>query len=330
MPAQLPTTDTLNRQVNTFGIGTYDQSPGGDAREEGDSEVRGESLPATKNFVDGKSADSPDDGSQYSPLSEFGRNGSAGLPGDLDRPSQSRRRPESSVIQPVVQSVAESALPSDENNPPARADYYDKTKVGETRLPGQPKNDQTLERFLGAFGNMWSGWECDDVAQPTSFPGNDRPPEEADKYVSVPVGSSRRAGRPEESGIMQKLATNLDLVGTLAADFLKKRDKKGITRRHVMSFLQEAGYHQYLASDVIRCLQQRHNVHVADVLDQFPVATSKVAASVSAARELVNLAGRMASAKSENRFAAAVLGKLSSTAVSDASAMFQHISAETE
>jgi hypothetical protein len=129
---------------------------------------------------------------------------------------------------------------------------------------------------------------------------------------------------------MQKLATNLDLVGTLAADFLKKRDKKGITRRHVMSFLQEAGYHQYLASDVIRCLQQRHNVHVADVLDQFPVATSKVAASVSAARELVNLAGRMASAKSENRFAAAVLGKLSSTAVSDASAMFQHISAETE
>jgi len=323
MPSQLPTTDALSRQVNTFGVGTYDKAPESEFRDEGDFEARGESLPFTQDDRGDDSGensaetnfDAPYMGDQYSPVSDKGRTSSAVLPGDLDRPARSKRRPEKSIIQPVVQSVAESQLPDDKLNPPARSDYYDKTKVGESRLPGAARNDQSLDRFLGALGNMWSGDEYDDVAQPVSFPGTDRPPEEADKYTSVPTGASKRsAGHGRlmkmerlEGKAMERLATNLDLVGTLASDFLKKNSKQGLTRRHVMAFLREGGYHQYLASDIIRCLQQRHDVHVADVLDQFPVSTAKVASRAAAIREIIDIRGRLAAVKSLDPAAARTL-----------------------
>ena len=96
---------------------------------------------------------------------------------------------------------------------------------------------------------------------------------------------------------MERLATNLDLVGTLTSDFLKKNGKKGLTRRHVMAFLQESGYHQYLASDIVRCLQQRHNVNIVDVLDQFPLSDKKAAVGLhsAAVAELTKIRRSMAS-----------------------------------
>lgn len=298
MPAQLPTTDTLDRAMNVFGNGTYDRGPESEFREEGDFEARGESLPTQKSPAPRlRDPDDPVGGEQFSPVSDAGRCSSASLPGDYDRPPRAKHKPEDSTIQTVVESAAAAELPHDKNNPPARSDYYDQTKVGETQLPGVPKNEETMDKVTGG-GNAWSGWELDDLAQVTSFPGTDRSPEEADKYTSVPVGSKKHSTAPSRAGVqMRKISTNLELVGTLTSDFIKKAGKSGITRRHVMAFLQENGYHQYLASDIIRCLQHRHNVHVADVLDQFPVS-SKVAsidASAAMVKELSGIGSRMAS-----------------------------------
>jgi hypothetical protein len=71
--------------------------------------------------------------------------------------------------------------------------------------------------------------------------------------------------------IMKRTATNFNLVRELTTGFIKECGKKDLTRRHVMAFLQKAGSHQYLASDVVRCLLLDHNVYVKDVLDEFPV-----------------------------------------------------------
>jgi hypothetical protein len=274
MPSQLPTTDTLNRKVNTFGYGTYDGAIESEYKDEGDFEARGESLPSQKEYKSRMhDPDAPDRGDVYSPVSDAGRCSSSALPGDSDRPVRYKKKPEDSIIQPVIKSVAEAKLPYDESNPPARSDYYDKTKIGETALPGPSKNEETLDKLIGAYGNAWSNWELDDVAQPMSFPVMDNSLEEIDKYTSVPIGASARERFTARGLNMKKTATNLELIGTLTSDFLKKVGKSGVTRRHVMAFLQENGYHQYLASDIIRCLQHRHGVHVADVLDQFPVST---------------------------------------------------------
>jgi hypothetical protein len=67
-------------------------------------------------------------------------------------------------------------------------------------------------------------------------------------------------------------ATNINQVVALTKDFLKEAGKKGLTKRHVLAFLQSRGLPQYLSSDIIRCLKLSHNVFVKDVLDEFPVA----------------------------------------------------------
>jgi hypothetical protein len=306
----MPTTDTIGRKVKDFGIGTYDSSVQPEYGTEGDFETMGESLPVKRDL-----RDDGDEiiGDAYAPTSNMDRVGVAELPGDLGRPPKQRKKPEDSIID----SVAQSELPNDRNNPPARSDYYDRTKIGDTMLPGPSNNDQSLDRFLGSFGNWWSGWTENDMAQPTSFPGVDSPPEETDKYTSVPMGV---AGQKLGNYAMERQATNLELVGTLTTDFLKKNGKKGLTRRHVMAFLQEGGYHQYLASDVIRCLQQRHNVHVADVLDQFPISTKKIASTnkkTYAIRNLVDIGSAMASINTTNRVAFEALKKCGNNIVED-------------
>ncbi len=312
MPSQLPTTDTMGRKVKDFGVGTYDSPVQSEYNAEGDFETVGESLPIKR--------DPRDDGDEiigdaYAPTSDISKTGAAELPGDLGRSPKQRKKPEDSVILAPIESVAQSDLPNDRNNPPARSDYYDRTKIGDTMLPGPSNNDQSLERFLGSLGNWWSGWTENDMAQPTSFPGVDSSPEETDKYTSVPMGI---AGRKLGNRAMERQATNLELVGTLTSDFLKKNGKKGLTRRHVMAFLQTGGYHQYLASDIIRCLQQRHNIHVADVLDQFPISTKKTASTsekTAAIRHLVDIGSAIASVKTSSPVAFEVLKRCGNSIV---------------
>lgn len=296
MPSQLPTTDTLSQRVHNFGVGTYDSGVSSPDNDEGDSEVRRESLPAVKDLRD---TGEEMNGYGYCPKLDP-RIAEAVLPGDLDRPPSCRKKPESSVIMTPLDTVAQSKLPSDEHNPSARSDWYDKTKMGHTSLPGPPDNEETLDNFLGALGNMWSGWELENVAQPLSFPTMDRPPEEVDKFTSVPVGAST----------MKKFSTDLSLVGTIAEEFLKKNGKKGLTRRHVMAFLQQEGYHQYLASDVVRCLQQRHGVDIVDVLDMFPV-------KVAAIKDLTNLGNLVLRVSSKDKVVSSTLGKCGQSILRD-------------
>lgn len=305
MPSQLPTTDTTNRMVKDFGIGTYDSPLQSEYNTEDEVEAK-KSLPGVP---DPKKEGDEIIGDSYAPTSDVKKLGAAGLPGDLDRDPRQKKRPEDSTIQTPIQSVAQAELPSDKDNAPAHSDYYDKTKIGETTLPGTAKNEDTLDKFLGSLGNWWSGWEMDDLAQPVAFPGTDRPPEETDKYTNVPTGIASE--RKPRDYAMKRQATNLDLVGTLTSDFLKKNGKEGLTRRHVMAFLSEGGFHQYLASDIVRCLQQRHNVHIADVLDQFPVS-NKVASSdlrTATISRLVDLRSRIASMATTNQNASNSLKK---------------------
>lgn len=307
MPSQMPTTDTINRTVKDFGIGTYDSPVQSEYNDEGEFETTGESLPIKR---DPRNDGDEIVGDSYCPTSEVTKTGAAELPGDFDRAPRRTKKPEDSTIQTPVESVAQSQLPNDKNNPPARSDYYDRTKIGDTMLPGTPKNDQSLDMFLGALGNWFSGWTDSDVAQPLSFPTMDSPAEETDKYTSVPMGTA--SVRKTRSFTMKRQATNLDLVGTLASDFLKKNGKKGMTRRHVMAFLRDGGFHQYLASDVVRCLEQRHGVYIADVLDQFPASTKKVASvdvKTAAARHLVEIGKGVALLSSSDPHASNVLKK---------------------
>lgn len=392
MPAKLPTEDTTDKQVRNFGIGTYDSPSDSECNESEEADVQREAIPPVVKSrvtpIDGELIMSPD----YAPSALSPRQGSGALPGDNDRPIRGRR-PEQSVIDTVVPSVAEAKLPHDEKNPPARSDYYDKTKVGETMLPGERKNEKSLDNFLGSLGNWWSGWEVEDSAQPlygeardvrqdtepdaldggtfkmsvktsSHSPPTKRQIESWDPYETgyslaghmaraweldggedgprvqeqkEKEQSIRRAydkydpekgeivwntyahelkqfmteaalkkhnlqrsknwpkgnlTRGLEASMNTRKATNLELVGTLTTDFIKKYGKKDITRRHVMAFLKESGYHQYLASDVVRCLKLRHDVHMADVLDQFPTSTKKTA-SVNIASGLTNIRYRL-------------------------------------
>jgi len=82
-------------------------------------------------------------------------------------------------------------------------------------------------------------------------------------------GTAREIKR--EKTAMQRNATNINQVVALTKDFLKEAGKKGLTKRHVLAFLQQRGLPQYLSSDVIRCLKLSHDIHVKDVLDEFPV-----------------------------------------------------------
>ncbi len=66
--------------------------------------------------------------------------------------------------------------------------------------------------------------------------------------------------------LIHKTATQFNKIESLAKEFVKGRDKKSITKRSVIAFLDEKGEHSWMSSDMIRCLRQYHNIHVADSL----------------------------------------------------------------
>lgn len=209
--------------------------------------------------------------------------------------------------------TASQSLPSDANNPAARSDYYDRLQTGKSvedvwpdedagvyaqdgssSLPGVPPNDLSMDDFLGALGNAWSGYVVEDQWNPAGHPTPDlrEPPEH--KVISggntkfLVTGTDKNmSDRP--MSMLRRVATNIHEVGELASSFLKEYGKKDLTRRHVMAFLQDHGHHAYLASDVIRCLKLRHQVTIADVLDQFPIRKAALdqRVGVAAARDRI-------------------------------------------
>jgi hypothetical protein len=297
MPSSLPTDPALPKAVKDFGLGPYDSQRDNEMHGEDDEErePEGESLPQAGGPLD---PFGPDRWLSYpeGPSTSQGKHASAVLPGDEERPNRGRKLVEDTKDD-VVPSVAQSELPSDEDNPAARADYYDPMHFGKDSdeiwadedtgayaneeeesesLPGATHNDVTMKNWLDALGNAWSGYVYEDVNVPKGFPSEDF----SENVDYQKTNDSTHGGRVLAGEDMRttydspRVATDIKLVEGLTKDFLKKHGKKDITRRAITGFLQDNdhGDRQYLASDIVRCLKHKHKIVIPDVLDTFPVA----------------------------------------------------------
>ena len=146
-------------------------------------------------------------------------------------------------------------------------------------LPGIPDNYEHRDNFLNSLGNYWSGYTVEDQNVPAGFPST----EFEDPYRWQKTNASTRN--------MKKIAVNISLVKDLTSAFLKEKGKKNLSRRHIMSFLQKRNEPQYLASDIVRCLGENHNIYVMDNLDVFPMLrTSSSKVNLANIRnEIINL-----------------------------------------
>jgi hypothetical protein len=201
-----------------------------------------------------------------------------------------------------------SELPNDGENPAARADYFDYMHPGHTgsarralftdrvqpsedsgaytsqqqknsdsALPGVMKNEETMDDWLQSLGNWMQGKEIEDISSPQGFPTTDFDEnirydrsDNQDGGTTVPLGDPKMFASGGLS-MNTRQATHITQVVALTKDFLKEAGKKDLTKRHVLAFLQQRGLPQYLSSDIIRCLKLSHDVHIKDVLDEFPV-----------------------------------------------------------
>ena len=223
-----------------------------------------------------------------------------------------------------------SELPNDADNPVARSDYFDRMSPGHaasrhkagysdyiapdedcgayaqeqdnSSIPTVNKNEDTMDDFLQSLGNWWSGKEIEDISSPQGFPTLDFS-ENADFDKSdqqsggtvAPFGDSRTLA---SVGVkMNRQATNIGQVIALTTEFLKIAGKKDLTKRHVLAFLQKQGLPQYLSSDIIRCLKLSHDIHVKDVLDEFPVYRE---ASVSSKTSIASIRDKLINLGCEN------------------------------
>jgi len=272
MASSLPTESALDKTVETFGLGAYDLPQSGFEHGEDSNKKKSEKA-------------LPDDGG---PLDPFGPDrllsyptnmASAMMPGDVDRPP-SQMTPPPSHLDSVVHSVSQSRLPPQDSSV-ARADYYDSrntaslvrslddmfsnsgddtyTSSDDESLPSIPSNYSVLDNNTQSLGNYWSGKVIQDQAEPAGFPSTEF--EDPARW--------QKTNASEKS--MIKTSTDINLVKSLTTDFLKAYGKNNLTRRHIMSFLKSRNSYQYLASDIIRCLNHDHEIVVRDVLDQFPV-----------------------------------------------------------
>lgn len=294
MASSLPSESASDKSVQTFGLGTYDDFSFPYEKGENSNEK------STKRTTpDGGGSGAPDDGSPDNPdnrlLGYPQTFATAELPGDFDKPPSGALR-QRDVIVNRVPSVSQTALPSGGARPVV--DYADRMTISyngdewadedsgayaSESLPSPGDGTMSRENSLGALGNAWSGYNVQDQAVPSGFPSED--------YLTDYTKFNHMNASELK---MRKTATNVTLVRSITSGFLKEFGKKNLTRRHVMAFLQKTGSHQYLASDVIRCLLLDHNIYVKDVLDEFPVhkaASSghNIASLISARGHLIDL-----------------------------------------
>lgn len=295
MSSGLPSDTSIGRLLQDFGIGIYDSdvsNPRGDSDDlTAESNSNGNSIPDGG----GPESDPPELIVGYpissNDIKELERVISlVTLPGDVERPSIRSKRPSEDTTPDFLSTVADSELPNDKDNPAARSDYYDHTVIGknvaletspywpdedtsvygQNSLPGVVKNDKTMDNTLGGLGNSWSGYGVEDISGPNGFPSEDY-----NQNVNYPRSNDGNSGgsliaSQSTRFLMNRLATNINLVDDLTKDLIKDFGKKDLTRRHIMTFLQKGNHPQYLASDIVRNLMIRHNVYVKDVLDEFP------------------------------------------------------------
>jgi hypothetical protein len=311
MPSHLPTVEKDPRRVNQFGLGPDDYSDysiHGEDEEENDVEPKSlpgpgpnNDFPCDKNTLynyysselghDCTKCNRPiPSGDEYeafgtlyhkkcAPKNAKNVKATSELPGDIDGIQNNPK-------------WAEAKLPSEEENPIARADYYDRQSWGKKKktsvptsdiwaehggdvfadeqdesLPTSVRNEGGLDNFLNALGNFWSGYETEDLNQEYGFPSMDY-----QENSNWPKSNQDDSGGKVMSGSM-RTATDIERVKELTKDVIKEYGKKGLTRRQILSYLQKIGegFRQYLASDIIRCLKLSHDVIVKDVMDEFPV-----------------------------------------------------------
>jgi hypothetical protein len=310
MPSSLPSESALGKAVKDFGLGPYDGQSDASGDHGEDSEAKeppGMSLPGPGP----KDPQCPDRFLSYpeepnARLGSWCRNifAAAAVPGDSDRP---RHRSAPSFSESPIRSVANpgSKLPADSDNPSSRSDGYDRTvagiedawatedtgayvsqeKSGSSSLPEPVKAEEQMDNNLHSLGNWQSGTIVQDVAGPQGFPSPDFL--ENEDYDRDDMNDGGRIVASEGAS-MSRIATNISLVTGLTTDFLKEYGKKGLTKRHVLAFLQSRAQPQFLSSDVIRCLKLSHDIHVKDVLDEFPVSKKASAFShIGSVREKV-------------------------------------------
>lgn len=193
---------------------------------------------------------------------------------------------------------AQSQLPSGTDGPAARADYYDRMVRGKSveeiwpeedsgayvsgddSLPSPSTNDVSFDDFLNALGNAWSGFVVEDQSENRGFPSpdflenTDFQKSNTDSLGGTVLANSdaSNAGSTQDRHMNTRQATNLELVGDLTKEFLSVFGKKDLTRRHVLSFIQDRGLPTYLASDVVRCLKHRYKITIPDIMDIFPIS----------------------------------------------------------
>ena len=161
MPSSLPSDDASTKAVDTFGIGMYDSFADGEGHGEDDEsrEPAGASLPdggpadgfdvdfflsyPQEQALGPKHASShescPSCGYSMSQAGEcLACNFVAMLPGDADRPPKGARPADTTLnaLGGPASDVrtSESELPSDEGNPVARSDYYDRMVSGSSKV----------------------------------------------------------------------------------------------------------------------------------------------------------------------------------------------------
>jgi hypothetical protein len=320
MPTSLPSENALTKAVSDWGIGTYDSSLNSSHGED-DEESKPTATPDGGGPLDpfgpdrllGYPEDATSQGKHASIkriISGWGKQKFADVPGDIDRPYSSPRPADDTKVD--ILPTASSKLPSDADNASARSDYYDHMQTGmidsrddmwadedtgayasrkkhsDSAIPGVVKNEVSMDDFLGALGNYWSGQEVEDLTGPYGSPT-----ENFNENIDYDRSDNQDGGRllaSDKGNVMHREATNISQVLSLTDGFIDKYGKKNLCKRHVMAYLQDIGmgHSQFLSSDIIRCLKHVHDVVIPDVLDTFPVkkeASEKFSSVASSLRD---------------------------------------------
>jgi hypothetical protein len=260
-----PKTELYDARVESSAGSTLPQEGGADGRDPGHFKTKKKNSQEHSELP--SDADNPAARTDYYDYQHPGHSGST------------RKALFSDYIAPTEDSGAYTGQGEKNPEPP------EKKKSEDSKLPGVMKNEETMEDWLGPLGNYWSGKEIEDVSGPYGFPATDfnenldfDRSDHQDGGTQLPgadvTGDRVTMFASGRTSMTTRQATNIHQVIGLTKDFLKEvnPEKDHLTKRHVLAFLQGRNLPQYLSSDIIRCLKIQHDIHVKDVLDEFPVA----------------------------------------------------------